>query len=162
MVKLWKNPLHRLFQRRRSMRTWTLLIGLCYLILSVFLPFQHQHIGSEDVDAGSNALTISEVNVRPNGVAQSVPASRYSLRQIASSHACKIPAAHKPAFVKAGKTRLEHCLACEWQAMQVSAALQPLTLFQTEPITPPRVVTTLPRCLRSRAIATSSRGPPTV
>ncbi len=157
-----QRSLRRSFRCQRSMRVWTLLLGLCYLMLSVFLPSQHTHIGNEEVETGFSVLTISEANLQPHRMAQSASALNPDLHKAVQKPASKNRATHKSVIVKAGKTHSAHCMACEWQAMQVSAALQPFTLFQTEPITLPRVVTTLPRCLRSRAIATSSRGPPTV
>ena len=153
--------LRRSFRCQRSMRVWTLLLGLCYLILSVFLPSQHTHIGNEEADTGYSVLTISEANLQPHRMAQSDSALNSDLHKSVQKPASKNRAAHKLVIVKAGKTHPGHCMACEWQAMQVSAALPAFKLFLTE-TTPPRVVTTLPRCLRSRAIATASRGPPTV
>ncbi len=160
--------------------SWTMLLGLCYLVVSVFLPFQHTHIGGED-EAGGISSTWAQASERQLVFTQATAvqivsaqtasvqatstrdASRHnsSLRRSALGKASQHTYAPKPAFVKAGKKRSTHCLACEWESMQVSAALPTFTLYLTD-ATPPRVVTTLPRYLRSRAIATSSRGPPTV
>lgn len=150
--------LRRSFRRQRSMRVWSLLLGLCYLVLSVFLPLQHTHSVGEE-ETGFGEPTFAQVSKPQNAAVLSV-AQGSSLCKSSQNTSSKYAAAHKPAFVKAAKSRSAHCTACEWQAMQVSVALSAYKLFLSE-TTPPRVVTTLPRCLRSRAIATASRGPPT-
>ena len=157
--RLLQRSLRRSFRCQRSMRVWTLLLGLCYLVLSVFLPLQHTHsVGEEETGVGEP--TFAQAG-RPQNIAAQSVAQSSSFRKSSLNNASKNNAQHKPAFVKAGKTRSAHCIACEWSAMQVSVALPAFKLFLTE-TTPPRVVTTLPRYLRSRAIATASRGPPTV
>lgn len=160
-----QRSLRRSFRCQRSMRVWTMLLGLCYLVLSIFLPLQHTHSVGEE-ETGFGEPTVAKVEQPQHAAASSVAAQVSFLRKPALSHSSKqvsskSNAQPKPAFVKAGKSRSAHCLACEWSAMQVSVALPTFKLFLTE-TTPPRVVTTLPRCLRSRAIATASRGPPTV
>lgn len=180
MYRLLHGLLHHPFHRKRNLRVWTMLLGLCYLVVSVFLPFQHTHIGGED-EAGGVSSTWAQASERqlvftqPPAIqtastqiasmqsASTRSASRHnaSLRRSALNKASQHTSAPKPAFVKAGKKRSTHCLACEWESMQVSAALPTFTLYLSD-ATPPRVITTLPRYLLSRAIATSSRGPPTV
>ncbi len=154
-----QRSLRRSFRCQRSMRVWTLLLGLCYLVLSVFLPLQHTHtVGEEETGFGEPAFAQS--SRLQNVVAQSAAQSSSLCKSSLNTHS-KYADAHKPVFVKAGKTRSAHCIACEWSAMQVSVALPAFKLFLTE-ATPRRVVTTLPRYLRSRAIASASRGPPIV
>lgn len=157
--RLLLRSLRRSFRCQRSLRVWTLLLGLCYLVLSVFLPLQHTHSVGEE-ETGFGEPTFAHAGKSQNTAAQAAAQSSSLCRSSLSSHSKKADA-HKPAFVKAGKTRSAHCIACEWSAMQVSVALPAFKLFLTE-TTPPCVVTTLPRYLRSRAIATASRGPPTV
>jgi hypothetical protein len=114
------------------------LLLFCYSLVSIVLPFQHNHGLLEDLEGlpGATQQTVSLVGA---------PAAPLHTRLAVAS------AAHPP----------KHCLACEWQNFQVSAALPVLRLkFVVPPA--PRVVTTLPRYLSIRIVSTSSRAPPAV
>lgn len=114
------------------------LLLFCYSLVSIVLPFQHSHGLLEELEGVPGA---SKVFIGTAGE----PAAALHTRLIAGR------AAHP----------LKHCLACEWQSAQVSAALPTLRLKFVAP-SMPRVPATLPRYLSVRVISTSSRAPPAV
>jgi hypothetical protein len=119
--------------RKRPSRLLTAFVGLCHLVLSLALPFQHHHEAEE-----AQAL----------------------LRLMDSTASVRVAIPLRTRLT--AKTELDHpdhCLACEWQAANVSPALPPVTLACVRPVEP-RVTTTLPRYLGSRLFSTSSRAPP--
>lgn len=126
-------PLHR------PHRAFATLVALCYLCVSALLPLHHNHDAAQET-------TLPDVS------AVSVTASVTShVAQPLHTRIAAHPAASGP----------DHCLACEWQAAQVSPALPAYTVF----LTPPAVIgslSLLPRAPRLVAIAPSSRAPPCV
>lgn len=125
----------RLLYRNQPSRSLSAFVCLCYAFLSLALPFQHQHQGED---------------------AQLLVGRYHS----SSTRQAQIPV-QTQLVARAKIAAPTHCVACEWQAMNVSAAL-PALKFDFSPPVSSRVVTTLPRNLRSRAFPTSSRGPPLV
>lgn len=116
------------------LRLCAALLLFCYSLVSMILPLQHTDLFSHELEGMPTAM------VRP----ADAPAAPLHTQMVAK--------VVKP---------LKHCLACEWQSAQVSAALPSLRLkFVLPPA--PRVVTTLPRYLSVRVLSTPSRAPPAV
>ena len=127
--------MHRLLYRYRQSRLLPLLVGLCYLVINLVLPLQHNHASEETQPPVQNA---------------SVSVSRHvSLPQHVQLSAAQKFSHHAP------------CFACEWQSAAVSAALPSFVFSFSMPVAT-RVITTLPRYLSLRIISTSSRAPPIV
>ncbi len=123
-----------LLRLRRPHRVIAALVACGYFWLSVALCFQHHHGILPEAEALLNLAGAA------TGAHVAIP-----LRTHITAHAL-FPAA-------------DHCLACEWQAANVSPALPAFTLALTVPSTP-RVVTTLPRYLRLPVFGPASRAPP--
>ena len=124
----------RLHRRARSRQALAALLALCCLLLSTVASFQHTH------DLAGEASLVSTVAFTP--AARNADA-----------------ASHHATVCKAARPKCSHCVACEWQAVNVSPALPAFTFA----VTPPpiqRSVTTFPRCLRLTAIRAASRAPP--
>ena len=122
-----------LLRCKRPARLLTAFVGLCYAILSLALPFQHDHQGEE-----------AQVPLRLSG----------------SSATARAPIpVHTQLVAKAKLAHPAHCAACEWQTTNVSPAL-PMFTVAFVPLSTPHVITTFPRYLRLRSLPTSSRGPP--
>lgn len=117
-------------QLRRMLSTF---VGLCYVIVSLVLPFQHHHQGEEA------ELLLRLCTPSPSSSAQIPSHTRYAAtaRGIAQ----------------------DHCLACEWQATNLSPALPVVTLASI-PVASSQALAKLPHTLRSRPLIISSRGPP--
>lgn len=109
---------------------------LCYLVISLVLPFQHQHLGDE-------ALLTSSL-LRPSK----------SLHTIHSSVNCVVVS-------KAKVAHSSHCLACEWQNTDTTASLSVITTG-TFTLSASLVATTFPRYLNQFSPQSVSRGPPVV
>ncbi len=120
---------------RASLRLFAALLLFCYSLVCIALPFQHNH---------GLAPEFENIPTRGIGLVGAPAAPLHT-------HIASAPAAHLR----------DHCLACEWQSAQVSAALPVLRLkFVLPPA--PRIPTTLPRYLSVSVISTPSRAPPTV
>ena len=119
---------------RRFPRWFAALVVVCYAWLSFVTPYEHREHFAPDVEAAINAVSA------PSLSRVTLPA-RVRLE----------PRAQTPLST--------HCLACEWQAANVSPALPPISLALALP-QHPRVITTFPRYLRVVAVLTSSRAPP--
>jgi hypothetical protein len=116
----------------RSNSKLAALVAFCYLCLSIVLPMQH-----------------TDLFVRP------IAAKRISTTYGQHAHARR----HLAQQPRTSLSRQDHCLACEWQADQVSTALPAFTLVLTPP-QPIRAITTFPRYLRLLTFPASSRAPP--
>jgi len=123
------------FTSRRPPRGFAALVVLCYFVVSTFLPFQHTH--GRFLEESTPAKRIGALAIR--GTTQTPNREVFTANRAVSSP--------------------DHCLACEWQAANVSPALPAYTLFLTPP-TATQVVTTFPRYLRLPALPTSARAPP--
>ncbi len=119
---------------KRPSRLLAALVALCYCWLSLAMPFQHTHRFTEEKEA---LLHIADSCVNTQA---SLPLDTHLTA-----------AANAPHSV--------HCLACEWQATNVSPAL-PAFAMTFAPVSTPRVITTFPRYLRMLAFQPTSRGPP--
>ena len=130
--------MYDLLKLKQPTRLAALVIALCYFWLSAATSFQHTH-GIEDESEEAIVVSVSAPTavLRGNGAA-----TGHTLKAVKITHPTR-------------------CLACEWQATNVSPALPILKWDFTPPMTP-RAITTMPRYLRARTLATSSRGPPAV
>lgn len=131
-------PIRR--QLQKSCRVLATLVLLCYVWVSAVLPFQH--VDNLD-DAEGSPASFSFIHTGP----------RLPMRTCLRSD--RRAAAQKASH--AGP-----CLACQWQANNVSAALPIFSFTSIEIYSKLSVVTILPRYLRSVARTPSSRGPPLV
>ncbi|MCW3100568.1 MAG: hypothetical protein JWL77_6186 [Chthonomonadaceae bacterium] len=121
-----------------SSRLCAALLLFCYSLVSIVLPFQHNHGLLEELEG--------------------LPGATKEIIGLVRAPAAPL---HTRLAVAPAARPLKHCLACEWQSAQVSAALPVLRLkFVLPPA--PRIPTTLPRYLSVRVISTSSRAPPAV
>lgn len=109
------------------------LMAVCYVVLSLTLPFQHHH-GVEDARAPVRIASPSEV-------------ARAQMTR------------HTRAVANGVRADSERCFACEWQAANLSVALPAYGLALERPASPP-VVAALRHCCGSRSFGISSRGPP--
>jgi hypothetical protein len=120
---------------KRPHRVFAALVALCYCWLSVSITFEHNHdLFAHEAEA---LLSIADAVAGPNAA--------LPLNTHLSAHPVPTCAAH--------------CIACEWQAANVSPALLPVALRLTLPASP-RALTTFPRSLRLLALRASSRAPP--
>ncbi len=126
--------MQQLTRLKRPTRFAAALVALCYFWLSAATSFQHNHHAGEEASGFWRAPA-----------AVSSPGSPVL--------------AHARRAAKSSVSHLLHCDACEWQAVNVSPAL-PAFAFAFTVAPAPRVLTTLPRLLQTRAFAASSRGPP--
>ncbi|HLK58620.1 MAG TPA: hypothetical protein VKU00_18765 [Chthonomonadaceae bacterium] len=113
-------------------RALAMVLTLGYFWLSVVLPFQHTHFHVAAVPLPATDGRTQTTHARPLDTKCSVQSQR------------RAPAS---------------CLACEWEAANVSPALPAFTLVLEKPLAP-RVVTTFPRSLRYTLVSASSRAPP--
>jgi hypothetical protein len=115
---------------RRPCGKLSALVAFCYLCLSLLLPGQHtDHLA--------------------------FPARAAAFRQERVSRTGR----HASSAAKTALHSQDRCLACDWQAAQVSAALPAFTLVLTPP-QPMRAITLFPRYLPLPAFPASSRAPP--
>ena len=123
--------MRNLLHLQKPHRVFAALVVLCYLLLSVVIPFQHKDCLFEAfyLVASSTATAKADIPLKT---------------QIVS------PAKMAPSL---------HCSACEWQSVQVSPALSVLKVTFVPPPAP-RIITTFPRYLPLTAHFTSSRAPP--
>ena len=109
------------------------VVAFCYLCLSVLMPLQHTDHFARSTPASAQVLTANGRSTR-SGL-------------------------HTPQQAKTALHRQDRCVACEWQATHVSAALPAFTLILTPPQAT-RAITTFPRYLRLLTFPASSRAPP--
>jgi hypothetical protein len=118
----------------RPDRKLSALMVLCYLWLSIILPTQHTDHFVRQIEPLRNSAS-----------GQQFARNSHVIRHSADSNI----------------HRQERCIACEWQAAQVSVALSAFALVLTKS-EPPQAVTTFPCSLCLITFPASSRAPPLV
>ena len=119
----------------RGRRFCAALMAFCYLWLGFVVSLQHTH-GEDNVTLPRFAAVASAATSRISSASD----SHLKARKIHSA---------------------THCIACDWQAENVSPALNAM-LWNFTPAFGQRAITTFPRYLRVASFPSLSRGPPAV
>lgn len=117
-------------QNSKMLRSFMML---CYLVISLVLPFQHQHTGED--------TTLAFAYTRPK-------TSKQVILSAFRAPVCKAQSAHT-----------SHCFACEWQNTEVSSILPP-TSFPPHSLSKTFVSLALPRYSNGDVYFRSARAPP--
>ena len=127
-----------LHRKDRLYRFFATLMLVCYGFVGLMTSFQHTDCGLHEQEL----FLQLPMHVTPQTAQAAI-----------SPKDTRLKSAHGVAH------NSHHCIACDWQASNLSVALPTFALVLI-PIRATRAITTFPRSLSIRTIRTSSRAPP--